>query len=566
MSRPGVAGSGLGRWLIPGPLILLLILAAIFASVVPESAETIGALGMVVGFMAAGTLTIRRSRTLERRERIAWVFFGSALLVAALGVLVVGGLTEMGVVLPAFGVTDTFFIAGYVLLIISLYRLARSDGDGRSWVPTILDALVGAIALFALVWSGFFRDLFSTLEGAPSWELAIASAYPILDMVALIGLIILAIRRSHFRMDVRIIFLAVGFGAQVVADFSYMSSGVGRTFAEAEPMFVLFLVTAVCYVVTAALVDKPPNKREFPEDEAPLWAFVWPYLLAAALLATHVGRYRSLNPGDAELLMLDAMVAIGVIVFLRQVVMLHRNRVRVDKQRTELVASVSHELRTPLTAMVGYLALLDDHGDEFPEDARREMIAEATGQSKHMARLVSDLVMLARGDHRHLPLEIDEVTLSSIMTAALRGVDPDDTRIEEELVKDASVRVDADRLQQALANMLSNAVRYGGDRALLTARIEGEDLTIEVHDNGAGVPTRYETAIWQRFERGAHRLNAITPGLGIGLAIVSAVAESHGGKATYRTSERLGGACFSLVIPGCLVRRSEWSRKVEVSS
>ena len=174
--------------------------------------------------------------------------------------------------------------------------------------------------------------------------------------------------------------------------------------------------------------------------------------------------------------------------------------------------------------------------------------------------------MLARGDHRHLPLEIDEVTLSSIMTAALRGVDPDDTRIEEELVKDASVRVDADRLQQALANMLSNAVRYGGDRALLTARIEGEDLTIEVHDNGAGVPTRYETAIWQRFERGAHRLNAITPGLGIGLAIVSAVAESHGGKATYRTSERLGGACFSLVIPGCLVRRSEWSRKVEVSS
>ena len=566
MSRPGVAGSGLGRWLIPGPLILLLILASIFASVVPESAETIGALGMVVGFMAAGTLTIRRSRTLERRERIAWVFFGSALLVAALGVLVVGGLTEMGVVLPAFGVTDTFFIAGYVLLIISLYRLARSDGDGRSWVPTILDALVGAIALFALVWSGFFRDLFSTLEGAPSWELAIASAYPILDMVALIGLIILAIRRSHFRMDVRIIFLAVGFGAQVVADFNYLSSGVGRTFAEAEPMFVLFLVTAACYVVTAALVDKPPNKREFPEDEAPLWAFVWPYLLAAALLATHVGRYRSLNPGDAELLMLDAMVAIGVIVFLRQVLMLHGNRVRVDKQRTELVASVSHELRTPLTAMVGYLALLDDHGDEFPEEARREMIAEATGQSKHMARLVSDLVMLARGDHRHLPLEIDEVTLSSIMTAALRGVDPDDTRIEEELVKDASVRVDADRLQQALANMLSNAVRYGGDRALLTARIEGEDLTIEVHDNGAGVPTRYETAIWQRFERGAHRLNAITPGLGIGLAIVSAVAESHGGKATYRTSERLGGACFSLVIPGCLVRRSEWSRKVEVSS
>lgn len=566
MNRPSVTGSGLRRWRTPGPLILLLLIAAFFVSAVPESGETIGSLGMVIGFIAAGSLTIRRSRALDPRERAAWAFFGSALLVAALGVLVVGGLTEMGVVLPAFGVTDTFFIAGYVMLIISLYRLARSDGDGRSWLPTILDALVGAIALFALVWSGFFHELFATLEGAPSWELAIASSYPILDMAALIGLIILAIRRSHFRMDVRIIFLAVGFGAQVVADFSYLSSGVGKTFAEAEPKFVLFLVTAACYLVTAALIDRPPLKREFPEDEAPLWAFVWPYLLAAALLATHVGRYRSLNPGEAELLMLDAMVIIGIVVFLRQVLMIHRNRVRVEKQRTELVASVSHELRTPLTAMVGYLALLDDHGDEFPEDARREMISEATGQSKHMARLVSDLVMLARGDHRHLPLEIDEVSLSSIMTAALRGVDPESTKIEEELIRDANVRVDADRLQQALANMLSNAVRYGGDRALVSARVEGEDLIIEVHDNGDGVPTRYEAAIWQRFERGAHRLNAMTPGLGIGLAIVSAVAVSHGGKASYRTSERLGGACFSLVIPGCLVRRSEASRMVEVSS
>lgn len=224
MNRPSVTGSGLRRWRTPGPLILLLLIAAFFVSAVPESGETIGSLGMVIGFIAAGSLTIRRSRALDRRERAAWVFFGSALLVAALGVLVVAGLTEMGVVLPAFGVTDIFFIAGYVMLIISLYRLARSDGDGRSWLPTILDALVGAIALFALVWSGFFHELFSSLEGAPSWELAIASSYPILDMAALIGLIILAIRRSHFRMDVRILFLAVGFGAQVVADFSYLSS------------------------------------------------------------------------------------------------------------------------------------------------------------------------------------------------------------------------------------------------------------------------------------------------------------------------------------------------------
>ncbi|HSK06266.1 MAG TPA: ATP-binding protein, partial [Acidimicrobiia bacterium] len=55
------------------------------------------------------------------------------------------------------------------------------------------------------------------------------------------------------------------------------------------------------------------------------------------------------------------------------------------------------------------------------------------------------------------------------------------------------------------------------------------------------------------FERGTHRLNAVNTGMGIGLAIVRAIAQAHGGRAEYRRSERLGGACFSLVIPGCVV-------------
>jgi signal transduction histidine kinase len=230
------------------------------------------------------------------------------------------------------------------------------------------------------------------------------------------------------------------------------------------------------------------------------------------------------------------------------------------------VASVSHELRTPLTAIVGYLTLLDDNGDEFPEDARREMISEATGEARHMSRLVNDLVMLARGSSTHLPLEIAEVPMSSIVTSALRNVDADGTRIDEELAQDANVRVDADRVQQALTNLLSNAVRYGGDEIILDTKLEERDLVVEVHDNGPGVPTRYQTNIWNRFERGAHRLNAAAPGLGIGLAIVKAVAVSHGGSAHYVDSERLGGACFTLVLPGCVASDEPASQPIEVPS
>jgi signal transduction histidine kinase len=275
------------------------------------------------------------------------------------------------------------------------------------------------------------------------------------------------------------------------------------------------------------------------------------------LLATHVVRYHSVNTSTDGVLLLDALIIIGAVIFLRQMLMIHRNRIRVENQRSELVASVSHELRTPLTAMVGYLSLLDESGDDFPAEARGEMLSEANRQAKHMARLVSDLVLLARGDHRQMALEIGETRVSTLITAALRSVKPGRTRVEETFEGDGVVRIDSDRLRQAMVNLVSNAVRYGGDRAVVTGRIRGLDLALEIHDNGKGVPTRYETAIWERFERGAQRLNAVTPGLGIGLSIVRAIAESHGGRAEYRRSERLGGACFSLIIPGCVVATVE---------
>jgi two-component system sensor histidine kinase KdpD len=251
--------------------------------------------------------------------------------------------------------------------------------------------------------------------------------------------------------------------------------------------------------------------------------------------------------------LLDAVILIGIVIFLRQVYVIYRDRHRVDRKRAELVASVSHELRTPLTAMVGFLSLLDDHAEEFPVDARQEMIAEASEQARHMSRLVSDLLMLAKGDTRGFSLEIREVRAISVVMSVLRNTEVAGTRIEQDLDADVVVRLDPDRMKQALANLLTNALRYGGDRCLVVAKVSGRDLVFEVHDNGGGVPTRYQSLIWQHFERGAHRLDASTPGLGIGLSIVQTVTESHGGRADYRVSERLGGACFSVTIPGCVV-------------
>lgn len=556
--------TGLRRWLVPGPVILLLL--ACIGSVVlfPETRETAGFIGFFSGMLTAGIMYLRRSRKLKRRERSVWIMLSISAFCAATGVAVVGVLTESGFSLPAFGPLDAFFLTGYLFLIVGLVQMARLESGGREWLPTIIDALVGGISVAILIWITFFQDLIDVLAGTPWWEAAIAGSYPVLDVAVTVGLMIMVIRRSHFHLDLRLMFVAIGLSFQVVADVIYFSQGAGRSFQEAEPAWLMLLGLALMYLLASSIVDVTPKKREFPETDVPLWAIAWPYLAASSLLAVHVSSYRDLEPGTNAVLLLDGVIAVGVLVFLRQLLAIRRNQVRVERQRSELVASVSHELRTPLTAIVGYLDLLDGEGDSFPEDARREMTAEANGQAKHMARLVSDLVMLARGVHRDLPLEITEVPVTDVVTSALRNTDSESTRVEVEIEAEVRIRVDPVRIQQALTNLLTNAVRYGGGQALLTARVTGADVIFEMHDNGSGVPTRYEAVIWQRFERGANRLNATSPGLGIGLAIVEAIAQSHGGSASYRRSERLGGACFSIVLPGCVVPSDRSSTKVDV--
>ena len=121
---------------------------------------------------------------------------------------------------------------------------------------------------------------------------------------------------------------------------------------------------------------------------------------------------------------------------------------------------------------------------------------------------------------------------------------------------DLVLRVDGERIQQVLLNLITNASRYGGEDVQLVTVIDGADLTLEVHDSGDGVPTKYEYTMWERFNRGAHHLNATVPGSGIGLAIVKVLSEAHGGRATYRRSERIGGACFSVELPNAVVSTS----------
>jgi signal transduction histidine kinase len=178
------------------------------------------------------------------------------------------------------------------------------------------------------------------------------------------------------------------------------------------------------------------------------------------------------------------------------------------------------------------------------------MIDVVVEQTMYLERIVQDLLLLAHDEPTQMTLHAAEWRIEPLVENAILSSQIGRINVATEIESGLIAFVDADRLQQILVNLLTNAGRYGGDSCLVVARgIQGH-LVVEVHDAGPGVPKKYELTIWDRFERGPNRYNAAVPGTGIGLAMVKSIAIAHGGRASYRRSDRLGGACFIVEFPG----------------
>jgi signal transduction histidine kinase len=242
-----------------------------------------------------------------------------------------------------------------------------------------------------------------------------------------------------------------------------------------------------------------------------------------------------------------------LLVIARQSLAIYDNRTKVEAERRSLIASVSHELRTPLTSLIGFLTVMQEAGDELPEEERAELSEVVLEQANYMGRMVTDIVLLARDTPEKMTLIETETPIRTVLSSVLdtlgRGAERVDTRIDP----DIHLVIDIDRVRQLSVNLLQNALRYGAERCEFHLRAHEAALIIEVHDNGPGVPKKYQQTIWERFERGSNQLNSTVPGTGLGLAIVDMIAKAHGGSAAYRESELLGGACFSVTLPGRVI-------------
>jgi two-component system OmpR family sensor kinase len=212
-------------------------------------------------------------------------------------------------------------------------------------------------------------------------------------------------------------------------------------------------------------------------------------------------------------------------------VMLDEQRANEDRLR-RFIADASHELRTPVAAIRGFADLYRAGGLDEPgvlADAMRRI----GGESVRMAGLVEDLLLLARLDEGR-PLEARPVDLSAVLRDA--AFDTSATHpnrlVRAEVVDDLTVVGDDARLRQVVANVVHNALTHGGPDATVTVRgrRQGDLCVVEVADDGAGMEPQQASHAFDRFWRADQARTRHANGAGLGLSIVRAITEAHGGR------------------------------------
>jgi heavy metal sensor kinase len=227
--------------------------------------------------------------------------------------------------------------------------------------------------------------------------------------------------------------------------------------------------------------------------------------------------------------------------------MLERLDAGIERER-RFAADASHELRTPLALLKTELelALRQPRSPAELEEALRS----ASDETDRLVQLAEDLLLVSRADKGELPvrpapLEVEEL-LSSAAARFERQAATGGREIDVRAGDAQVVLADPDRIGQALANLVDNALRYGAGTVALTALERDAEVELHVTDEGAGFPTAFLPHAFERFSR--QDLARDGGGTGLGLAIVDAIAQSHGGSA-HAANRAAGGADVWLTLP-----------------
>ena len=239
-----------------------------------------------------------------------------------------------------------------------------------------------------------------------------------------------------------------------------------------------------------------------------------------------------LPDGATLLTFLDVTAGVNVERALKE-----RNQALVgaEKLRNDFVHHVSYELRTPLTNIIGFAQLLAEGVVGELNAKQLEYAGYVTKSSAALLAIINDILDLATIDAGALELRLEEVDVAEAMKAAAEGMQDrlTESAIELRIIATdgvGSLRADGRRVRQILFNLLSNAIGFSapGQTVTLAAMRRGEEIVFKVSDRGRGIPPDVLDRVFERFE--SHTVGSRHRGLGVGLSIVRALVELHGGR------------------------------------
>lgn len=239
------------------------------------------------------------------------------------------------------------------------------------------------------------------------------------------------------------------------------------------------------------------------------------------------------------------------------VVLLHdlSERLKIEQMKAEFIANMNHELRTPLTAIRGGLSLLRGmFGQQLP-DAAKPLLDVADHNSQRLLSLVNDILDIEKIEAGKLPLKLEPTDLAEqvqqAMVLNLHYAEPLQVVLRlGEITAPAQALADTERLQQVLANLISNAVKFSAPEASveLALHAHGGFWRISVVDHGEGIPTEQQDKLFQKFFQVDGSSTRRRGGTGLGLAISRALVEAMGGRIGFH-SQSGQGTVFHVDLP-----------------
>ena len=213
----------------------------------------------------------------------------------------------------------------------------------------------------------------------------------------------------------------------------------------------------------------------------------------------------------------------------------------------DALSLLAHELRTPISTIVAASTGLERGAEELSAEKRAALARLIAAEARRLARLVDDVVSVAKLDSGELPVKLERADVGALVTDAVEAAKasaPAERSIIASVTGEIEAMIDADRLRQVLDNLIDNALKHAAGTVRVSARSENATVRVEVADDGEGIPPAHRTAVFEKF----HRLDSSASGTGLGLWLCRELITRMGGEVSV-TDAPSGGARFAIELP-----------------